>query len=119
MELKSEYNFTFIVNDYVDMAVGVNVNMRTKEVMGVGSMLLTRRAANIEALEQASALATFRDTYECLAKIRHYLQYEDEREAIAARGLEVALQDFNYRDISRKVMAALEKAVKAKQQENP
>lgn len=101
-----------VLNDYVDMAAGVNVNMRTKEVMNVGSMLLTRRAANIEALESEGALVTFGDAEECLAKIRHYLEHKKEREAIAAKGLQVALRDFNYRDISAKLMQVLESKIK-------
>jgi len=101
-----------VLNDYVDMAAGLNVNMRTKEVMNVGSMLLTRRATNIEALESEGALVTFGDAEECLAKIRHYLGREAEREAIAAKGLQVALREFNYRDISAKLMGILESKVK-------
>ena len=97
-----------VLNDYVDMAAGMNVNMRTKEVMGVGSMLLTRQTENIKPLERDGALVTFDDASECLTKIRHFLVHEAEREAIAAKGLQVALRDFNYRDISAKLMQVLE-----------
>jgi len=97
-----------VLNDYVDMAAGTNVNMRTKEVMSVGSMLLTRRAMNIEALESEGALATFEDAEECLAKIRYFLAHEAESETIAAKGLQVALRDFNYRDIAADLMKVLE-----------
>jgi len=100
-----------VLNDYVDMAAGANVNMRTKEVMSVGSMLLTRRAVNIEALESEGALATFKDAEECLAKIRYFLAYEAERETIAAKGLQVALREFNYRDISARLMRVLDSKV--------
>lgn len=100
-----------VLNDYVDMAAGTNVNMRTKEVMSVGSFLLTRRAANIEGLEQEGALATFDDAEECVAKIRHYLTHEAEREAIAATGLRVALRDFSYRDIAGNLMQVLQRKV--------
>lgn len=106
------------LNDYVEMNAGKNVNMRSKEVFSVGTFLLTRQASNAAWLEERGALATFRDTEDCLAKIRHYLQHEAEREAIAARGLEVALQEFNYRDISHRVMTALEKAVATKRTAN-
>lgn len=100
-----------VLNDYVDMAAGTNVNMRTKEVMSVGSMLLTRRAANIETLEGEGALVTFGDAEECIAKIRHYLAHDDQREAVAAKGLQVALRDFNYRDITSKLMRVFEAKV--------
>lgn len=98
------------LNDYVEMNAGKNVNMRSKEVMNVGTLLLTRHAQNIEVMERESALATFRDTEDCLAKIRHLLAYDAEREAIAAKGLEVALRDFNYRDIAAGVMSAIAEA---------
>jgi hypothetical protein len=97
-----------VLNDYVDMAAGTNVNMRTKEVMSVCSMLLTRRAANIESLEKEGALVTFGDAEECVGKIRHYLAHASEREAIAAAGLRVALRDFNYRDIAANLMQVLQ-----------
>jgi spore maturation protein CgeB len=100
-----------VLNDYVDMAAGTNVNMRTKEVMSVGSMLLTRRAANIESLERTRALATFGDAEECVGKIRHYLAHDAEREVVAAKGLRIALRDFNYRDISAKMRQVLESKV--------
>jgi len=93
------------------MAAGTNVNMRTKEVMSVGSMLLTRRAVNIETLEGEGALVTFGDAEECIAKIRHYLAHHDQRETVAAKGLQVALRDFNYRDTTSKLMRVLEAKV--------
>jgi hypothetical protein len=100
-----------VLNDYVEMNNGKNVNMRSKEVMNVGSMLLTRRAANVQGLEREGALATFGDAEECVAKIRHYLTHEAEREAIATAGLRVALRDFNYRDIAANLMRVLEAKV--------
>jgi spore maturation protein CgeB len=99
-----------VLNDYVDMAGGTNVNIRTKEVLGVGSLLLTRQADNIRELEQEGALATFRDADECVVKIRCLLENDEEREKIAARGLHVALERFNYRDIAKRVMEVISEA---------
>ena len=97
-----------VLNDYVDMAGGTNVNIRTKEVLGVGSMLLTREASNIMHLERDGVLATFINAEDCIAKVRRYLANETDREAIAAKGLSRALAIFNYRDISRRVMNIIE-----------
>ncbi len=96
-----------VLNDYVDMAGGTNVNIRTKEVLGVGSMLLTREAANIMHLEQEGALATFKDADECVAKIKYYLADETSRKAIASKGLATALEKFNYRHIASRVMEVI------------
>jgi hypothetical protein len=93
-----------VLNDYVDMAGNTNVNMRTKEVMSVGTLLLTRQAANVTGLEREGALATFADADDCVVKIKHYLKNDEARERIAARGLQVALRDFNYKDITRQMM---------------
>jgi hypothetical protein len=101
------------LNDYVEMNAGKNVNMRSKEVMNVGAMLLTRRAENIEGLERERALVAFGDAEECVAKIRHYLAHEAEREVIGATGLRIALRDFNYRDIAANLMKVLQRKVDA------
>lgn len=99
-----------VLNDYVDMAGGINVNIRTKEVLGVGSALLTREADNIRDLERGGALATFRNADDCVAKIRCLLENDEEREKTAARGLHVALERFNYRDIAKRVMEVISEA---------
>ena len=93
-----------VVNEYPEMAVSKNVNMRTMEVLNVGSFLLTRAATNIEWLEKEGALVTFSSQEDCLAKLRQYLADEKTREKIAAQGLRTALKHFNYRDITRGVM---------------
>lgn len=99
-----------VLNDYVDMAGGANVNIRTKEVLGVGSMLLTREADNVRGLEAGGALVTFRDADDCVSKARHYLAHDPEREKIAECGLQTALQRFNYRSIARNVMSIIGQA---------
>lgn len=104
-----------VLNDYVDMAAGVNVNLRTKEVLGVGSFLLTRHAENIEELRKQGVLETFADATECVAKVRKYLDDDATREAMAAKGLDFALREFNYRAIARKLMEQLETAWSRKQ----
>lgn len=99
-----------VVNEYPEMAVSKNVNMRTMEVLNVGSFLLTRAASNIEWLEEAGALVTFRSPEDCLNKIKHYLADDVAREKIAAQGLRTALEHFNYRDITRGVMEIISAA---------
>jgi len=103
-----------VLNDYPEMAMGRNVNIRTMEVLNVGSFLLTRAASNIEWLEKAGALVTFNSPEDCLSKIKHYLSHEEAREKIAAQGLQTALEHFNYRDITRRVMDVISVAYEKK-----
>jgi hypothetical protein len=93
-----------VVNDYPDFMQGHSNNMRNMEVFGVGSFLLTRAAEALLPLEVEGALVTFTEADDCVAKIKHYLENDEERERIATRGLEVALRDFNYKDITRQMM---------------
>jgi hypothetical protein len=103
-----------VINDYGDVAMGRNVNIRTMEVLGVGSFLLTRAASNIEWLEEAGALVTFRSPEDCVNKIKHYLTDAAGREKIAAQGLRTALEHFNYRDIAHRVMEIIAAAYEKK-----
>jgi hypothetical protein len=103
-----------VVNEYPEMAVSKNVNMRTMEVLNVGSFLLTRAASNIEWLEKAGALVTFNSPEDCLKKIKHYLADDAAREKIASQGLQTALEKFNYRDITRGVMELISAAYEKK-----
>lgn len=103
-----------VLNEYPEMAVSKNVNMRTMEVLNVGSFLLTRAASNIDWLEKAGALVTFNSPEDCLKKIRHYLADGAAREKVAAQGLRMALEHFNYRDITRGVMDVISAAYEKK-----
>jgi spore maturation protein CgeB len=99
-----------VVNDYVNTAMGNNVNMRTKEVLSVGSFLLTRYAQNISVLEKQNVCVTFKDEDECLQKINYYLLFENESEQIAETGLSFALKNYNYSQVIKKLMEAIEPA---------
>jgi len=103
-----------VLNEYPEMAMGKNVNIRTMEVLNVGTFLLTRAATNIVWLEQAGALVTFNSQEDCLAKIRSFLADEATREKIAAEGRRTALKHFNYRDVTRSVMDVIGKAWESK-----
>lgn len=96
-----------VLNDYPDFMQGHSNNLRNMEVFMAGSMLLTRAAPNLEELERAGGLATFDTAGSCIAKAKHYLAAEAEREALARKGQELARERFNYRDIVRRVMDVL------------
>lgn len=99
-----------VINEYPDFMKGEANNMRNAEVFTAGSLLLTRDAPGLAALVEARALSTYTDLDDCLAKIRFYLANETEREDTARRGLETALQRFNYRAIVGEMMGTMEAA---------
>jgi hypothetical protein len=99
-----------VLNDYADFHLGAGVNMRSTEVLGVGTCLLARSSPNLARLEELQAVATFKDVDDCVAKIQQLLSDDGAREKIAAKGLEVALRDFNYRDIVRRMMEVIAEA---------
>lgn len=103
-----------VINEYPDFMKGEANNMRNAEVFTAGSLLLTRDAPVLAALVEAGALSTYTDLDDCLAKIRFYLANETEREDTARRGLETALQRFNYRDIVGDMMGTMEEALREK-----
>jgi hypothetical protein len=103
-----------VLNDYVDTAAGQNVNIRTKEVLGVGSCLLTREAANIRDLESEGALVTFKDTRACIEKANRLLADDMQREKIAARGLQTAFDRFDYQQAASRVMTIVADAHRRK-----
>jgi len=115
MEMFRIYRQSAIVlNDYVDTAAGQNVNIRTKEVLGTESVLLTREADNIRDLEKQGALVTFKNAEDCLTKIRGLLSSAGMRRQIAARGYQVAREKFSYQLIAERLMEFISAAYEKK-----
>lgn len=73
-------------------------NMRLYEATGVGTLLLTDHKRNLADLfEPGKEIAAYRDTDECLALARYYLDHDDEREAIAQAGQRRTLSENTWR----------------------
>jgi spore maturation protein CgeB len=98
--LKIYAQYKIVLNDYPDFMQGHSNNLRNMEVFMSGSMLLTRAAANLETVEREGGLVTFDSAASCIAKARHYLAADAEREVIARKGQQLARERFNYRDIA-------------------
>lgn len=96
-----------IVNDYVDTAGGIGFNQRMFEVMGVGSLLLTRAARNFEGVFPDDIFVTYDSLDDCLEKIAYYLDHPEEREAIAARGKAFIAERYGYERITAEFGAEL------------
>lgn len=97
-----------VVNDYVDTANNSAVNMRIKEVLSTGSLLLTRTAENISFLKELGAIEVFTDEEDCAAKISHLLKAGDEREQIAKKGYATAKKLYSSAVIIKNMKDVLE-----------
>jgi spore maturation protein CgeB len=85
------------LNYHIDIAENYANNMRLYEATGSGAMLLTDTKANLGAIfEVDREVAAYTSTQDCLARIRHYLDRDDARAAIAASGQRRTLSDHNY-----------------------
>lgn len=99
-----------VVNDYIDMAANQAVNQRIFEVMGVGSLLLTRDASNLSKLFPKDLFVTFSDEKDCVDKATYFLKNEAEREEIAARGQQFILENYSYDSLMETMSEELKQA---------
>ena len=96
-----------VVNDYGDIADGEGVNQRIYEVMGVGSLLLTRESDTLKRNFPENTFATFRSDEECKEKIKYFLSNDTEREEIAKRGQEYISANYNYDNLMKDLSGLL------------
>ncbi|MBI1825468.1 MAG: glycosyltransferase [Planctomycetes bacterium] len=72
-------------------------NMRMYEATGMETCLLTEKRSHLADLfEPDREVATYGSTAECAEKIRHLLEHESERAAIAAVGQQRTLREHTY-----------------------
>ena len=82
------------LNVHGDGTKQVGQNMRIVETVGSGSFLLTEESPELRRLfEPGREIDTYRNGYELLEKVRHYLAHPEEREAMAARAQERCLRE--------------------------
>jgi hypothetical protein len=86
------------LNRHIEAAEGFANNMRLFESTGVGSLLVTEAAPNLNELFEADReVVTYASEDELVEKVEHYRAHEDERAAIAAAGQARTLRDHTYR----------------------
>ena len=92
-------------------SIGNDVNMRVFEAVACGSLLVTNDLAEngqAELFQDGVHLATYQDAEEMLEKIRHYLEHDDRREAIASAGRAEAIARHTYRHRMGRLLAEAE-----------
>lgn len=103
-----------VFNDYGEVADGFGVNQRMFEVMGIGTLLLTREAENLKREYPDNIFVTFKDEKDCLDKIKYYLVNEKEREEIALRGQKFMLENFSYKELMKELDIKLKESYEKK-----
>lgn len=103
-----------ILNDYPSNAKGGASNVRIKEVLSTGSMLLTRYSKDLELLIESNSAAVFNNNQHCLEVIEHYLKNDTERETIAKNGFEYGEKFFNGAKLMKQYIAFIVEGIKEK-----
>jgi spore maturation protein CgeB len=98
-----------VLNRHIRFAEGYANNMRLFEATGVGALLVTEAAPNLDELfEPGREVVTYDGPSDLTDKLRHYLDHDDERLAIAAAGQARTLRDHTYAKLMRRLANLLE-----------
>jgi hypothetical protein len=96
-----------VLNRHIRVAEGYANNMRLYEATGVGSLLLTDEKSNLgELFEVDAEVVTYAGEDELVERVLHYLDHEDERQAIARAGQERTLREHGY-DVRMRELASM------------
>jgi spore maturation protein CgeB len=99
------------LNRHGQVAAGYANNMRLFEATGVGTLLVTEAAPNLDDLFEAEReVVTYSSEEELVARIRYYLEHEDERQKVAAAGQRRTLRDHTYAHRMEQLVGLLERA---------
>ncbi len=97
------------LNRHIGIAGNFANNMRLYEATGVGTMLLTDEKSNLRDLfAPGREVVTYATEDELVEAIVHYLEHEDERQAIATAGQARTLRDHGYDTRMSELAAILE-----------
>lgn len=97
------------LNRHIDVAEGYANNMRLFETTGVGALLLTEAAPNLDDLfAPGREVVTYESENDLVDKIDHYLRHEDDRVEIAAAGQRRTLSEHSYRRRMSELAAILQ-----------
>ena len=85
------------LNRHGEVAGGYAANMRLFEATGAGALLVTDGGENLpELFEPGREAVTYETEDELIEKLRHYIEHDEERQAIAAAGQERTLREHTY-----------------------
>jgi spore maturation protein CgeB len=100
------------LNSHVDVAEAYAGNLRLFEATGGGCLLITDWKKNLhEMFEPGKEIVAYRTADECLELIEHYLEHDDEREAIARAGQQRTLRDHTYYGRMQELVGIVQKCL--------
>jgi hypothetical protein len=98
-----------VVNRHIRFAEGHANNMRLFEATGAGALLVTESAPNLaDFFEPGREVVSYDDPDDLMDKLKHYLEHDDERRAIAAAGQARTLRDHTYANLMVRLAGILE-----------
>jgi hypothetical protein len=72
-------------------------NMTLFETTGIGRLLLTDHKSNLsELFESGKEVVSYTSPEDCVEKVRHYLEHDEERETIGRAGQQRTLREHTY-----------------------
>lgn len=85
------------LNCHIDVAGASADNMRLFESTGMGTLLITDWKRNLPRMfELEREVVAYRNDDECIALIEHFLEHDDERDAVALAAQRRTLRDHTY-----------------------
>lgn len=104
-----------VINRHIEAAEGFANNMRLFESTGMGALLVTEQAPNLEDLfAPGREVAAYATEDELVDMVEHFAAHEDERSAIAAAGQARTLRDHTYERRMGELAALLEQRTKGR-----
>lgn len=107
-------NSKIVFNDYGEIAEGRAVNQRIFEVLGTGSLLITREADNLMRDFPKDIFVMYKNEKDCIEKVNYYLKNEKEREEIAQSGQKFIIENYNYKTLMKEFSELLKKKFEKK-----
>ena len=100
------------LNRHIDLSERFANNMRLFEATGVGTLLLTDWKDNLhELFEVGKEVVAYRTPQECAELVKHYLEHDGERRAVAKAGQERTLRDHTYQQRMKELADIVRKHV--------
>ena len=102
-------NSKITFNSHIDMAQDSAANMRMFEATGMRTLLLTDYKFNLNTIfEIDKEVVAYKTIPEAIDKVHYYLKCDKEREAIAEAGQLRTFKEYNYLNVTRKMLDLFE-----------